>query len=146
MINAKDAVVWINHKDKAVMVRTQAWGRPKRTGLTGDWCDWGDPIGAAYTQWHEMNTQQRMQLMIETAIDLTMRGYPLKDVLVAFAEVKEFRALGGQSFPMCRALTAALVGKSLEPNTMSFEELLGRVLIKALCPVSDAKADTLCSD
>jgi hypothetical protein len=28
------------------------------------------------------------------------------------------------SYPMCRALTAALVGRSLEFNTTSFEELL----------------------
>jgi hypothetical protein len=45
-------------------------------------------------------------------------------VLTAFAEVREFRKLGGRSYPMCRALTKALLGRCLEPNTMSFEELL----------------------
>jgi len=48
----------------------------------------------------------------------------MKDILVEFAKVREFKALGSESFPMCRALTAALVGKCLEPNTMTFEELL----------------------
>jgi hypothetical protein len=48
----------------------------------------------------------------------------LKTVLRAFANVAEFRALGSESYPMCRALTSALVGRCLEPNTMSFEELL----------------------
>jgi hypothetical protein len=37
--------------------------------------------------------------------------------------VEEFRALGRNSFPMCRALAKALVGRSLEFNTMSFDEL-----------------------
>jgi len=45
-------------------------------------------------------------------------------IIAAFAEVREFRALGNQSYPMCRALTTALLGRSLEPNTMSFEGLL----------------------
>jgi hypothetical protein len=68
--------------------------------------------------------QAAYALMLETVIDLAMQGFPLKDVLTAFAEVREFRALGSQSHPMARALTSALLGKCLEPNTMSFEELL----------------------
>jgi hypothetical protein len=79
---------------------------------------------AAYAQWNEMADQQRVLLMLETAIDLAMQGIPLKTVLTAVAEVREFRKLGGQSYPMCRALTKALLGRRLEPNTMSFEELL----------------------
>lgn len=62
--------------------------------------------------------------MLETVIDLAMQGFDLGTVLRAFAGVEEFRALGSESYPMCRALTSALVGKCLEPNTMSFEELL----------------------
>jgi hypothetical protein len=62
--------------------------------------------------------------MLETVIDLAMQGYPINTVLVAFAGIEEFRALGDKSYPMCRALTAALLGRCLEPNTMSFEELL----------------------
>jgi hypothetical protein len=62
--------------------------------------------------------------MLETVIDLGMQGFPLKQMLRAFAEVREFRALGSQSYPMCRALTSALLGRCLEPNTMSFEEVL----------------------
>jgi hypothetical protein len=46
------------------------------------------------------------------------------DVLSAFTEVAESGALGGKSYLLCRALTSALVGRCLEPNTMSFEELL----------------------
>ena len=38
--------------------------------------------------------------------------------------MKEFRALGGKSYPMCRALTSALLGQCLEANTMSFDELM----------------------
>ena len=43
-----------------------------------------------------MTTQQGTQLMEETVIDLAMRGFSLKRVLTAFAEVREFRALGGR--------------------------------------------------
>jgi hypothetical protein len=123
LLDAKDIVVWINNHTKEVMVKTHEWGCPKdrhgyrRTG----WCD---PIGAAYSDWHKMTDQGRVRLMLETAIDLAMQDFPLKDVLTAFASVRQFRALGSKSYPMARALTSALVGQCLEPNTMSFEELL----------------------
>jgi hypothetical protein len=66
-----------------------------------------------------MANSQRVRLMLETAVDLAAQGYEMAVVLRAFAEVREFRALGGQSDPMCRALTAALLGRCLE----SFEEV-----------------------
>jgi hypothetical protein len=121
MLDASDIVVWVNGETKEIMVRTHAWGCPEDRDLGHQW---GDPIGAAYSSWHELTDKQRVRLMLETAIDLAMQGYPLKDVLTAFAQVRQFRALGSQSYPMARALTSALVGRCLEPNTMSFEELL----------------------
>jgi hypothetical protein len=122
MLDAKDIVVWVNDKTKEVMVRTHAWGCPEEHRGHGH--GWADPIGAAYSEWGTMTDRQRVRLMLETAIDLAMQGFPLKAVLTAFAEVREFRALGSQSYPMARALTSALLGRCLEPNTMSFEELL----------------------
>jgi hypothetical protein len=117
MISAKEAVIWINRDTFQVMIwRKEQW-RP-RDG------HWSDPIGAAYSQWREMTNDQRVRLMTETAIDLAMQGFVLKDVLTAFAQVVEFKALGSKSYPMARALTSALLGRCLEPNTMSFEELL----------------------
>ena len=62
------------------MVLRYSYRRPEGVG----WCD---PIGAAYEQWHEINKQQRMLLMLETAIDLAMQGFPIERVLQAFAEV-----------------------------------------------------------
>jgi hypothetical protein len=121
MMNAKDAVVWTHQDTKDVMVRPQAWGCPEDRGRGGGW---GDPIGAAYSQWGESTDKQRVTLMVETAIDLAMQGFDLKTVLVQFCNVRQFRALGGESYPMCRALTSALIGRCLDPNTMSFEELL----------------------
>jgi hypothetical protein len=123
MFDAEDIVVWINRTTKEVMVRTQAWGVPEERRQFSR-CDWCDPIGAAYSAWQTMTDKQRVGLMLETAIDLTMQGFPLKAVLIAFADVREFRALGSESYPMARALTSALLGQCLEPNTMSFEELL----------------------
>jgi hypothetical protein len=127
MIDAKDAVFWFNHDLKIVMVKPHSWGcpedRPTIRKAGGHWCD---PIGAAYAKWDGLTNKQRIQLMLETAIDEAMQGIPLKTILTAFTEVREFRALGGQSYPMCRALTAALIGRSLEPIDMSFEELLIR--------------------
>jgi hypothetical protein len=123
MINAKDAVVWINDETKEVMVRTNAWGRPeKHQGFSRG--VWGDPIGAAYLAWDKMTNKERVHLMLETVIELGMRGFPLKETLSAFAGVREFRALGSESYPMCRALTSALVDQCLEAHTMSFKELL----------------------
>jgi hypothetical protein len=119
MIAAKDAVVWVNNDTHEVMVQTHQWGAPEQPS-------WSDPIGASYSGWNEATDAERVKLMLETAIDLAMQGFPLDRVLRAFATVTEFRALGGKSYPMCRALTMALVGRRLEPTTMSFEELLAK--------------------
>jgi len=119
LIDARDAVVWVNNETREVRVRAKGQDRPEIMSL-----QWSDPIGAAYSDWREANDKKRVLLMLETAIDLAMQGIDLGSILRAFAEVKPFRALGSVSLPMCRALTSALVGKCLEPNTMSFEDLL----------------------
>jgi hypothetical protein len=124
MFDAEDIVVWVNRQTYEVMVQPFDWGVPE--DHDGNSRRWRDPIGAAYTSWRKMTNAQRVQLMLEAAIDLAMQGFPLKKVLKAFAVVEEFRALGSESYPMCRALTSALVGKCLEPSTMTFEELLER--------------------
>lgn len=121
MIEAADAVVWVEDDMKLVMVRTHRWGVPEEHKIAGHWTD---PIGAAYSQWQTMTNQQRVQLMLETVIDLAAQDYPIKSVLKELATIKEFRELGSQSYPMCRALTSAMVGRCLEANTMTFEELL----------------------
>lgn len=119
MIDAKDLVVWINTSTHEVRVTAQGERGPDTRGGV-----WGDPIGASYLQWKEMDDGQRVVLMLETAIDLAMQGFDLGATLQQFAQVTEFRELGSKSYPMCRALTKALVGRSLEPNDMTFEELL----------------------
>jgi hypothetical protein len=74
-IPAKNAVVWTNHITKRVMVvphklsDDQFWGRPERHGF-GPRTGWSDPIGAAYTAWRTMKPAMRVQLMLETIIDL----------------------------------------------------------------------------
>src|SRR5262245_45872842 len=105
MLNAKDIVVWVNKRTREVVVCLAGVGCPHKSR------GWTDPIGAHYTQWQKMTDAQRVQLMLETAIDLAMHGFPLPNVLKALATVKEFRALGSESYPMCRALTFALVGR-----------------------------------
>jgi hypothetical protein len=120
MIAVEEAVVWVCKETREVMV----W--PHGRGIPDEWPGhyWRDPIGAAYSAWHSMTDAQRIQLMLETAIDLAMQGFVMATVLKAFAQIPEFTALGGQSYPMCRALTSALIGQCLEANTMPFEELL----------------------
>lgn len=51
MINVRDAVIWVDSDAKEVMVRTLAWGVPVNYGLGAG--RWGDPIGAAYSQWQK---------------------------------------------------------------------------------------------
>lgn len=118
-MKAKDVVVWTNSSTHEVRVAAKGEYRPDTRGGA-----WGDPIGASYLQWQEMNDSQRVHLMLETAIDLAMQGFDLSAVLREFSEVEEFRALGSNSYPMCRAMTKALIGRSLEPNDMTFEELI----------------------
>jgi hypothetical protein len=124
MIAAKDAVFWVRDNTRDVMVKPHSWGVPEDRNYYRGQGYWTDPIGAAYAGWGNAKNADRIRLMLETAVDLAMQGYPMATVIKAFAEVTEFKALGNQSYPMCRALTSALVGKCLEPNTMSFEELL----------------------
>jgi hypothetical protein len=104
MIEAKDAVVWVNDDTRELVVWPHGKGIPD--GPRGYWCD---PIGAAYSEWQDASTDQRTRLMLETVIDLAMQGFALKDVLIAFSQVTEFRAIGSQSYPMARALTSALL-------------------------------------
>lgn len=111
MIDAKDAVVWVSRNTKQVMVRPHGWG-PTARARTG-----GISLGAI-----AQTDEQRMQLMLKTIIDLAVHGFDLKQVLTAFAEIREFRALG-IGVPMSRALSAAQIGKT---NTVSLEQLRKR--------------------
>jgi hypothetical protein len=114
MIEAKDAIVSTDDRTHKVCVRKADAAQPYPL------C----PIGAVYEEWRQASDQQRVQLMLETAIDLATQGFDMVDILRAFAEVRQFRALGSDSYPMCRALTTALVGQCLEPNTETFEALM----------------------
>jgi hypothetical protein len=122
MITAKNCVVWVNKDNK--LVRVVERGSSAERQILDDRANWGDPIGAAYSQWLKMTDSQRAVLMTETALDLAMQGHDLASVLREFAKVDCFHKLGRDSFPMCRALTSAIVGQCLEPNTMTFDELL----------------------
>ena len=117
MIPAADAVVWTNSKTKQVFVTPNNPDRPSGVG-------WSDPIGAVYDDWRKVSNEERMRSMLETVIDLASQGWAITDVVRAFAEIEEFRALGRESVAMCRALTLALVGQCLEPDILSFDELL----------------------
>jgi hypothetical protein len=86
VIAARDAAVWVCRETREVLV-LPPWEDPPKDR---HWCD---PAGAAYTQWRGMTNAQRVQLMLETAIDLAAQGFEMATVLKAFAEVREFRAL-----------------------------------------------------
>jgi hypothetical protein len=118
-MKAAEMVLWTNTHQKVVEVHVGRSRHLKRTAA-----GWGDPIGASYSQWRDMNNGDRVQLMLETALDLCLQGYDLGQIVREMAKVDEFKDLGRRSFPMCRALTSALVGRCLEPNTMTFDELL----------------------
>jgi len=74
----------------------------------------GDGAGLAvgHGKWRNMTSDERARLNTEFALDLAMQGFDLGTVLKAFAQVREFRALGAKSHPMCRALTKALIGET----------------------------------
>ena len=118
MIEAKDAALWVNRETKQVRITA---GPDRSLAMAQDWCD---PIGAAYDSWNKATEAARVQLMLETAIELTMHGFNIGAVLREMAKVRQFKHLGEESWPMCRALTMALLGRCLEPNTMGFEDLL----------------------
>jgi hypothetical protein len=109
MTKAKEVVVWTNDSTHEVRVAAKGEHRPDTKGGA-----WGDPIGTSYLQWQEMNDSQRIRLMLESAMDLAMQGFELPAVLREFAKVEEFRALGSNSHPMCRALDRTFA--SIEEN------------------------------
>jgi hypothetical protein len=120
-------VLWVNDDTKQVIIAPhredfdEFWGTPEDHGFEGHWVD---PIGAAYSDWKKIKPAMRVQLMLETIIDLTMQGFDLATLLRTFNQVPQFHKLGNDSHPMCRALTKALTGECLEQVTMTFEELL----------------------
>ena len=89
MISVSNAVVWVNNETREILVAPREtgdghyWDDPERHGYKGHW---GDPIGANYAPWKDMTDDQRVQLMLETAIDLAMDGFAMADVLRAFAQ------------------------------------------------------------
>ena len=122
-IVSRYATIWTETEHKQVLV-TEEYRyirSPDELGRPGRWVD---PIGAAYMHWRDMTPAERAGLMTETALDLAMQGYDLQAIIREFAKVDCFYALGRESVPMCRALTQALLGRCLEPNTMSFDGLM----------------------
>ena len=101
MINAKDAQIWFHDDTKEVEVRP--YGEVASPVHEG----WND-VGASAAEWLSMSDDQRVHLMLEIAIYLAMNGYAMKDVLIAFSEIIEFRALGDKKSGHLRdALNAA---------------------------------------
>lgn len=132
-IKSEFAVVWTKNGELVIdPTGKPSWVGPKQIEVENTeglrtWIHnpgWSDPIGRSYLQWRKMTEAERAQLMLETALDLTLQGYDLKNIVREFAKVDCFFALGRVSCPMCRLLTSALLGKCLEPNTMSFDELM----------------------
>lgn len=64
MIQANDAVIWVNDETQEVMVKPHGWGRPEHhKGYQRG--HWYDPIGAAYSEWKEGPDAKRVRLMLE---------------------------------------------------------------------------------
>jgi hypothetical protein len=121
MMKAADAVVWVQEEHpRKVLVRHIRHGDD---GMhEGFWCD---PIGAREVSWRNLSDDERVRLMLETALDLAMDGLDLGEVLREFAKVEEFRALGNKGHTMSRALSRAIVGVSLDMcDERSFDDLM----------------------
>ncbi|MHC2618176.1 hypothetical protein ACVIW2_000207 [Bradyrhizobium huanghuaihaiense] len=74
--------LWVNRNTHEI--RVMAIGTDRAINSSDGW---SDPLGAANAEWRELTNPARVQLMLETAIDLAMQGYELKTVLRAFAGV-----------------------------------------------------------
>jgi hypothetical protein len=94
MTPISDAVLWVNQETREVMVTSREWGTPKDGDRIGRG-SWTDPIGAAHSQWHRMDDQQRLQLMLETAADLARHGFDINKTLRAMVEIPEFNLWSG---------------------------------------------------
>ena len=118
MIDGQNILIWSNMDTHQVLVLPREAPPPQGGGL------WLHYFGAFDPKWRNMTSDERARLKTEFALDLAMQGFDLGTVLKAFAQVREFRALGAKSHPMCRALTKALIGETYDMATMGFEELL----------------------
>jgi hypothetical protein len=119
-MEAANIVVWVEREQRKILIDEVdpqiAWSRPE----TGHCCD---PIGRLCAMARDGRPPARGTHAGDDDRFCHER-FDLGDVLREFAKVRQLRALGDKSFPMCRALTKALIGRSYEFNTMSFEELL----------------------
>lgn len=74
LIDARDAVIWTNDETKEVAVLI----------------DQG-PDDYDRSIWRRWDNSARVEFMLDTAADLTKRGFPLRKILVEFAKVRQFR-------------------------------------------------------
>lgn len=70
--------------------------------------------GACMASWKNQSTEQLLMELQERLIELSVNGGSMKQMVCQMAKIKEFAALGADSFPMARALSSALAGKSYE--------------------------------
>jgi hypothetical protein len=94
MTPISDVVLWVNRETREVMVTSRDWGTPKDGDRVGRG-SWADAIGTTNSQWHRMDDQQRLQLMLETAADLARHGFDINKTLRAMVEIPEFNLWSG---------------------------------------------------
>jgi hypothetical protein len=74
----EEAVFWVNDATHQILIRPHSWGCPEDRPSLRPRSGWSDPIGAAYAEWQGSSTKDRVNLMLETIIDLAMQGYPIR--------------------------------------------------------------------
>ena len=60
MIDASEAVIWVNVEARLVMIWRHSQGCPDERNRMRRWAGpghWFDPIGAAYSEWRKMKTR-----------------------------------------------------------------------------------------
>lgn len=110
-IDAKDAHFWWDEDRNVLHVvkfGSAADERIYRDMIGG--CD----TGACESKWRELSEVERLQWIMEMALEFITMGFDPSKVICEFAKIREFAALGGKSYTMCRALTDALEGEANE--------------------------------
>jgi hypothetical protein len=67
--------------------------------------------GASEASWRNASLADRLRVLHQMAIKFMVAGHEPKHVILELAKIRQFAALGGQTFPMCRAITEAIEGE-----------------------------------
>lgn len=71
-------------------------------------------IGACECGWREMGCDDLLRRLHEMFFDMSVSGISPSQIICEFSKIRQFAALGAESYPMARALSRAVQGRAYD--------------------------------